>query len=219
MKQPQQDSHQPKSLSLYERKVCSPCLEPQRPQPGSAVGQAVARTSHRLPAAQRALNEQSQTAPKRLLLAKRPPTRKNNQTRTPCQILCVFLVLGASPSWRVLAGDPRHVTRQPPAAQGRGAPGSTGTGVCSAPCTVGEGSRAPGHSHPGFHGKNSVCKRTVTHIGSGEGSAERGPARVGDTHNSSQTIVPDPLSTTLPFRGCSVQNVLLKPSHKAANVD
>lgn len=146
------------------------------------------------------------------------PQGKTTKPEPPARSCVFFLVLGASPSWRVLAGDPRRVTRQPPAAQGRGAPGSTGTGVCSAPCTVGEGSRAPGHSHPGFHGKNSVSKRTVTHIGSGEGSAEWGPARVGDTHNSSQTIVPDPLSTTLPFRGCSVQNVLLKPSKMLINL-
>lgn len=69
-----------------------------------------------------------------------------------------FLALAASLSWRVLAGDPRRVTRQPRAAQGAQASVTAGTrvGGCSAPSTVGEGSRAPGHSHPGFHEKKHV---------------------------------------------------------------
>lgn len=45
----------------------------------------------------------------------------------------------------------------------------------------------------------------MTHIESGEGSAAWWPTRVGNTHDSTQTIVPDPLSITLPVRGCSVQ--------------
>lgn len=110
-----------------------------------------------------------------------------------------FLAFAASLSWRVLARDPRHVTSRPQAAH---ASVTTETGVwgCGAPSTVGEESHAPGHSHPGFHGKNNASKRTATHIGSGGSTAEWWHARVGNTHNSTHTIMPDPLSIILAFR-------------------
>lgn len=73
-----------------------------------------------------------------------------------------FLALAASLSWRVLAGDPRRVTRQPRAAQASVTAG-TWVGGCGAPSTVGEGSRAPGHSHPGFHEKKRVQEDCDTH--------------------------------------------------------
>lgn len=76
-----------------------------------------------------------------------------------------FLALAASLSWMVLAGDPGRVRRQPQTAQGTRASAPAGTGLwgCSAPSTLREGSRAPGHSHPGFHRKNNVSESIVTH--------------------------------------------------------
>ncbi|XP_041322404.1 uncharacterized protein LOC121352984 [Pyrgilauda ruficollis] len=97
VKQPQQDSYQPRSLLCMKgsrRFALHVGSRGQRQQAGSAVGQGMAGRSHRLLAAQRALNEQPQTTPRRLQFGELPPRRKHNQTRAPCQTLYVFSCIG-----------------------------------------------------------------------------------------------------------------------------